>query len=200
VITKPTKSRLRRRREWRNYIVGVISIAVTVGICLLAVFNWQEFLNLSKYGYIRIFGISLLAGIVVFVPVPSTLLVFTLGAVLNPVLIGLVAGAGETIGSMGAYVTGYSSMSAFHTMDNEVMDNFRKWLKTRGALSVFAMSAIFNPLFYPFTAIAGMMHFGWWRFLMLCMAGKTVKNMLVAYTGLLGITIIFEIMGIKLPL
>ena len=44
------------------------------------------------------------------------------------------------------------------------MAKFRAWIKTRGALSVFAMSAIFNPLFYPFTAIAGMMHFGWWRF------------------------------------
>ena len=68
-------------------------------------------------------------------------------------------------------------------------------MKTRGAISVFAMSAIFNPLFYPFTALAGMTHFGWWRFFILCLAGKTVTNTIVAGAVFFGVKALMQILG-----
>ena len=173
---------------------------LTVAFCVLVVVYWQEFMQFSRYGYIGVFIVSFLAGITVLVPVPSVFIVFTLGAVLNPVLVGLIAGAGEATGSMGVYLTGLSSARAFHALDHTVMAKFRAWIKSRGALSVFAMSAIFNPLFFPFTAIAGMMHYGWWRFFLLCLAGKSLKNILVATAGYYGFKLIINLVGGHLPL
>ncbi len=188
------------RRKSRDYMLGGLSVLLTVAFCVLVVVYWQEFMQFSKYGYIGVFIVSFLAGITVLVPVPSVFIVFTLGAVLNPVLVGLIAGAGEATGSMGVYLTGLSGARAFHALDHTVMAKFRAWIKSRGALSVFAMSAIFNPLFFPFTAIAGMMHYGWWRFFLLCLAGKSLKNILVATAGFYGFKLIINLVGGHIPL
>ena len=188
------------RRKSRDYVLGGLSVALTVALCMLVIIYWQEFMQFSKYGYVGVFIVSFLAGITVLVPVPSVFIVFTLGAVLNPVLVGLIAGVGEATGSMGVYLTGLSSARAFHALDHKVMAKFRAWIKSRGALSVFAMSAIFNPLFFPFTAIAGMMHYGWWRFFLLCLAGKSLKNILVAAAGYYGFKLLINLVGVHIPL
>jgi len=195
-----TYGTLGSRRKTRDYVLGGLSVLLTIALCALVIVYWQEFMQFSKYGYIGVFIVSFLAGITVLVPVPSVFIVFTLGAVLNPVLVGLIAGAGEATGSMGVYLTGLSSARAFHALDHTVMAKFRAWIKSRGALSVFAMSAIFNPLFYPFTAIAGMMHYGWWRFFLLCLAGKSLKNILVAAVGYYGFKLIINLIGGHIPL
>ena len=87
-------------------------MVLTIVLCVLVIVYWQEFVQFSRYGYIGVFIVSFLAGVTVLVPVPSVFIVFTLGAVLNPVLVGLIAGAGEAIGSMGVYVTGLSAARA----------------------------------------------------------------------------------------
>jgi membrane protein YqaA with SNARE-associated domain len=187
------------RRTGTNFLLVAASLVLTAALCLLVIFYWDDVVKFSRYGYLGDLIISFLAGVTVLVPVPSVFIVFTLGAVLNPILVGLIAGAGETIGSMVVYMTGLSSARAFHALDHGVMEKFRVWIKTRGALSVFVMSSIFNPLFYPFTAIAGMMHFGWWRFLLLCLAGKSLKNILVAGAGFYGMKALLDLFGGKLP-
>ncbi|MHB8085283.1 MAG: VTT domain-containing protein [Dehalococcoidia bacterium] len=186
---------LRPRRRWRDYILAGISLVVTVALCIFVAFYWEDVTSFAKYGYVGVLVISFLAGVTLFVPVPSVLVVFTLGAVLNPILIGLIAGFGEALGSMGIYLTGLTGARPMHALDSNVMKKFQIWMKTRGAISVFAMSAIFNPLFYPFTALAGMMHFGWWRFFILCLAGKTVKNTIVAGAGFFGVKALITLLG-----
>jgi len=186
---------LRRRRPWKDYVMAGISLLITAALCIFVALYWEDFTNFAKYGYVGVLVISFLAGITLFVPVPSVLVVFTLGAVLNPVLIGLIAGLGEAMGSMMVYVTGLTGARPMHALDSNVMKKFQIWMKTRGAISVFAMSAIFNPLFYPFTALAGMMHFGWWRFFLHCLAGKAVKNTLVAGAGFYGVKALITLLG-----
>lgn len=184
----------------RDLLVGGISLLITAVLCVLVVICWQEVREFSRYGYLGAFIISILAGVTVFVPVPSILVVLTLGAVLNPLIVGLAAGAGEAVGSMVIYIIGIGNARAFYSFDKVVTSRFRALIKKRGALSVFTMSAIFNPLFFPFTVMAGIMHFGWWRFLLLCLAGKSVKNVIVAGAGYFGVMAPLEIFGGKLPL
>ena len=73
------------------YLAGV-SLAITAALCIMVALYWEDFTGFAKYGYIGVLVISLLAGVTLFVPVPSVLVVFTLGSVLNPALIGMVAG------------------------------------------------------------------------------------------------------------
>jgi membrane protein YqaA with SNARE-associated domain len=189
-----------RRLSKRELILGGVSLLVTVALCLFVLLNWNEVRHFSRYGYIGVFITSVLAGVTVLVPVPSVFIVFTLGGVLNPLLVGLIAGGGEALGSMGVYMTGLYGARAIHALDGKVMTRFRGWITTRGALSVLVMSAIFNPLFYPFTAMAGMMHYGWWRFFLLCFAGKVFKNIIVAGAGYYGVQALLNLFGGQLPL
>jgi len=188
-------SHVQRRRSAWNWVLLAASVVLTLAFCLFVVVYWEEVIRFARYGYIGVLVVSFLGDVAPFVPLPNLLIVFTLGGVLNPLLVGLVAGFGEAIGSVVVYMTGLSSAGAFHTLDSHVMERFRAWLKTRGAISVFIMSAVFNPFFYPFTAIAGMMHFGWWRFLLLCLAGKCLKNVLLAIAGYYGVHTLIEMLG-----
>ena len=185
------------RRRWskRDILLGCLSLLATAAICVYVLLNLDEVRHFSRYGYLGVFLTSILAGVTILVPVPGVLVTFTMGAVLNPILVGLVAGVGEALGSMGIYLAGISNSRNLHALDHGVMAKFRNWIKTRGALSVFIMSAIFNPLFFPFTALAGMMHFGWWRFFILCMSGKAFKNTLVAAAGYYGVGALLNIFG-----
>jgi membrane protein DedA with SNARE-associated domain len=58
------------------------------------------------------------------------------------------------------------------------------------------MSVILNPLFYPFTAIAGMLRFGLAKFFFLCWAGKAIKNTAIAGIGYVGLRTILNWLGV----
>ena len=71
-----------------NLVLFVGSLAVTLAICILVVMYQGEIVKFSEYGYIGVLVVSFLAAVVSLVLVPSIFIVFTLGAVLNPILVG----------------------------------------------------------------------------------------------------------------
>lgn len=179
----------------KEYIVGGLALAFTVAICVVAIYYWEDIRHLGRYGYIGAFIISILAGGTVFVPIPGLLVIFTLGGVLNPAIVGALSGLGEAIGSVGIYLAGYGGRRVFQNTNHGLYSRLSGWLRHRGSIAVFINSAIFNPLFYPFTAIAGMLRFGLLRFFLVCWAGKTVKGMIVAYAGYLGLRSVLHWLG-----
>lgn len=180
----------------KDYIIGGVALAATIALCVAVVFYWDYVRQAESYGYAGALIISILAGGTVVLPVPGILVIFTLGSVLNPAIVGAVAGLGEAIGSVGVYLTGYGGHRALKTVDHRVVRRFSDWIQHRGSVAVFAMSAIFNPLFFPFTAIAGMLRFGLIKFFFLCWAGKTVKGMIVAYAGYFGLRSLLRLLGV----
>ena len=187
---------MKRRPAKKEYLVGGIALAITLALCVATIYYWDYVSEVQHYGYLGLFIISILAGGTVVVPVPGLLLVFTFGSVLNPAIVGTVAGLGEAIGSIAVYLTGYGGRTALQATDNQVVNKLTDWIRQRGSLTVFLMSAIFNPLFYPFTALAGMLRFGLVKFFFICWAGKAVKNMLVAYLGYLGLGSLLRWIGV----
>jgi membrane protein DedA with SNARE-associated domain len=189
-ISQQTRSRK------REYIVGGIALALTIALCVAVVLYWDYIREAEQYGYLGAFVISVFAGATVIVPIPGILLVFTLGSVLNPALVGVVSGLGEAVGSIGIYLSGWSGQKAVQNLNNKLMNRFVGWLRRRGEIAVFLMSAILNPLFYPFTALAGMLRFGLAKFFFLCWAGKTIKNTVIAYLGYFGLRSILRWVGV----
>ncbi len=191
-----TAETMKKKPSRKGYIVGGLALATTILACFAVVYYWEYVIRLAHYGYAGVFVISVLAGGTVFVPVPGLLVVFTLGSILKPAVVGALAGFGEAIGSMGIYFTGYGGRHVFQNTNHGLYARLSGWLKRHGALAVFVNSAIFNPFFYPFTAIAGMLRYGSIKFFLLCWAGKTVKGMIVAYAGYLGLRSILRWLGI----
>lgn len=191
-ITSVSKMEARRR----EYIIGGLALALTFACCIAVLFYWDYVRQVQHYGYFGAFVISILAGATVLVPIPGILVVFTLGSVLHPALLGVVSGLGEAVGSIGIYLSGYSGRRAVQKLPPEFFGKFSDWIQRRGKMAVFIMSAMLNPFFYPFTAMAGMLRFGLIKFFFLCWGGKTVKNMIIAYLGYFGLRSILRWVGV----
>lgn len=185
-----------KRLNKREIAIGGAALAITIGFCVAVIYYWDYIVHAQRYGYVGVFFVSILAGGTVVVPVPGLVVVFTLGSVLHPAIVGAVAGLGEALGSLSIYLTGYGGHSTFKTLNSSVARRFEDWLQRRGAVTIFLMSAVINPLYYPFTAMAGMMHYGLVKFFFLSWAGKTVKNTVVAYLGFLGLGSLLRYIGI----
>jgi membrane protein DedA with SNARE-associated domain len=191
-VTTAEKTKSRKR----EYIIGALALALTIAACVAVVLYWDYIKQVEQYGYFGAFFISVLAGATVLVPIPGILVVFTLGSVLNPALVGIVSGMGEAVGSIGIYLSGWSGQKAVQNLNHKWMNRFVGWIRRRGEIAVFLMSAILNPLFYPFTAIAGMLRFGLVKFFFLCWGGKAIKNTIIAYLGFFGLRSVLRWVGV----
>ena len=80
--------------RWTRIVALLASIAITA---LVLVFR-KQLLALGDYGYLGVFLIAVLGNATVVFPVPGMAVVFASASVLNPILVGLVAGLGEPLG------------------------------------------------------------------------------------------------------
>jgi membrane protein DedA with SNARE-associated domain len=186
----------RRRFRKRDIFVTVASLVITLALCAAFIIYWNDISQAQNYGYLGVFIINIFAGAVVVVPVPGILVVFALGSKLNPVLVGAAAGLGEAIGGLTIYLAGYGGHRAIKTINHPITAKFEDWIRRRGSLAIFLMSSVINPLYYPFIAVAGMMHFGLQKFFYISWAGKTVKGICIAYLGYFGLGSLLNWIGI----
>jgi len=186
----------RPRLRVKELIIGISALVITIVGCIAVVLYWDYISQVQQYGYIGAFVINVLAGALAFIPIPAILVVFTLGSLLNPALVGIVSGLGEAVGSLGIYITGYGGRVAVDSLNERYVNKLKGWLEGHGSLTVFLMSLILNPLFYPFTAMTGMLRFGAVRFFFLCWAGKAIKNTAIAGLGYIGLGTILRWVGV----
>lgn len=154
---------------------------MSAGITALIVVFQDRLRELGRFGYPGVFLVSLLANATVVFPAPGLAFTFAMGSVLNPWLVGLVAGAGETCGEFVGYLAGQAG--------RRIIENERSYARleriTRryGTLAIFLLAAIPAGLFDVVGVIAGAMRMPWWRFFAAAWAGKTVKTLAFALAG-----------------
>jgi len=192
------RSKLRKLGRWEYYASG-FAIALTIALAVIVVLKWELIQSLEHYGYLGAFLVSLFGGATVIAPVPMIPVVFALGAVvkpsfapyLGPVFIGLAAGLGDTLGSLTIYLTGVGGRAALansnHRKIQTIYPKIVRWVEKRGTLTLFILSAVVNPFFYPAGLAAGALRFGLRRYFFICWTGKTIKHIAVAYAGYWGL-------------
>jgi uncharacterized membrane protein YdjX (TVP38/TMEM64 family) len=181
----------------KSFYISGLAIVITL-LLSIAVVNYREYIaELQSYGYLGVFIISLFAGSIMVLPIPYVAVVFTMGGVLNPALVGVASGLGASVGAMTIYLAGYGGHSLFQNYNDAVYSRIEGWIRRRGSLAVFIMSAVFNPFFIPMAITMGMLHFRLWKFFVLCWAGNTVKSMAIAYAGYLGLRSLFHLIGLE---
>lgn len=208
-IWPKVKIALRRWEFW----VAILGVAITLFLAIFIALNKDIVQQLSGYGYLGLIIISALGGATVLIPVPMLAIQFAMGGVLapwfgplvvGPLFVGLVAGLGETIGALTIYMTGYGGGTPLAKgMGGEgrlqrIYHRLITLMRKRGKLTLFLISAIINPFFYPVSLAAGALHFGVWRYFLIAFAGKTIKTTAIAYAGYFGLRGIFEVFGISL--
>lgn len=181
------------RRRWRPIVqsVGVILLSVAISLSIL---TWYGRIGaLRQYGYLGVFLISLMGNATVILPAPSLAAVFTIGAVLNPVGVGLAAGAGEALGELTGFLAGYGGRAVVE--DGAAFQRLERWVRQYGLLVIFLLSVIPNPLFDLAGIAAGMLRFSLWQFLLTCWAGKTLKTVAFALAGAHSVGFLLHILG-----
>jgi len=188
VKLKPTK---------REAIVGGLSLAITIIFCVLIIQHRDYLGEIRHWGYLGCFIINTLASGTLVVYGLGIIITFTLGGVLNPAIVGAVAGIGETIGAVGAYFTGYGGRGLFRDNNSALYTRFGNILQRHGSKTVFLMASVLNPIYYPFAVFMGMLRFGLTKFFLLTWAGRTIKNMVLAYLGYFGLRTVLQWLGLS---
>ena len=169
------------KENWR-YVVSILaSLVLTAAILLLPVFFPVRYADLGNWGYPGVFLTTLLSSATVIFPSPTLVAPLIAGSFLNPLLVGLVAGVGAALGEVTGYLIGYgSSVLAARSRYYQAVHRFVERL---GLLAVFVLAFIPNPLFDLAGIAAGATRIPYWRFLLVCFLGKTVRFVLIAYMG-----------------
>jgi len=191
---KPTRGSYKRA-----YYLGILGVVLTVVMAVAVVYFWEEVQALKHWGYLGAFLISILGGATIIVPVPMLAVQFALGGVLNPVFVGVAAGLGETVGALTIYMTGYGGGAALYNSKHGKLQaaylRLMSWMERRGSITLFVLSSVVNPFFYPAALTAGALRFGIKRYFLICLAGKTIKGFTVAFVGYWGLRGLLRMLG-----
>ena len=186
--TQPPETQVKTPSFWTSTPFRVLVIFVVLGISVAIFALREQLVQLAALGYAGVFLISLLGNATIILPAPSLALVFAMGGVLNPLLVGLVAGVGEALGELTGYAAGFAGRAVIE--DYQTYQRLVGWMERRGGITVFVLSAIPNPFFDLAGIAAGTLKYPVWRFLLFCWLGKTLKTTLVAFAGAYSVTLI----------
>ena len=134
------------------------------------------------YGYLGAFTICIIGNVSIILPVPFALVVYAFGSTLNPLLLGIVAGIGSTIGEMSAYIVGRGGRRVIESRYGGRLDTVKKLVEKHGMLVIFLVALLPIPddlLLIPL----GMMKYPVKKLLFAMLLGKTVMCLFLAYAG-----------------
>jgi len=174
----------------RKLFLRILILLIVAGITSCVFVYRGQITDLQGYGYLGAFLISLIAAATVILPVPGIVLIAALGSAYNPVLVGLAAGGGAALGEITGYMAGYSGQVVVE--NSRVYQRLEQWMKRRGLIVIFFFSLVPNPFFDLAGAVAGILKFPLWRFIVICFLGKTLMNIGVASLGGWGFTWVTE--------
>jgi membrane protein YqaA with SNARE-associated domain len=139
-------------------------------------------LNPAGVGYTGAFLINMIGSASVLIPVPGLAAVCAAAApevALNILVLGIVGGAGATVGELTAYLAGYSGQSLVQRSKH--YNRVRSQLVKRGATALFVLAVLPLPIFDVAGIAAGSLGYPLRRFLLWVYFGKIIKFVGIAY-------------------
>lgn len=179
---EPKTTEPRKPIDWVRAMLPLgLALLFSVTIIFLISKYQGQIETLKGYGYLGAFFIGFLGNATVILPAPSLAFTAALGGVLNPILVGVAAGAGEALGEMTGYLAG---VSGYAVVENRARyEAAQGYMQRHGAWVFFILAAIPNPFFDIVGIAAGAVRYPVWLFLLSAWGGKTLKAILVAGAG-----------------
>jgi uncharacterized membrane protein YdjX (TVP38/TMEM64 family) len=137
----------------------------------------------QTYGYVGIFLASLIGSATIILPAPYLILVFSAGSVLDPFLVGVIAGVGSSIGELTSYFVGLGGNKIILKKYKKKIDKIKKIFQENGwdkGILVLSISPV------PFDLVGlfcGSIRYDIKKFFLLTLVGKLVKHLIIAYAG-----------------
>ena len=159
-----------------------LSLLSALAITALALYLSTKITAFSSFGYAGVFAISLISSATIFIPIPGFAAVLALSGSLDPILLGIAAGAGSAIGELSGYLAGIAGHSA--VQNSKIFRSNKKQVEKYGAPAIFVLAFVPNPIFDLAGIAAGAIRMEWWKFLLATGAGKILRFILLAYFGI----------------
>ena len=173
-------------------ILRILALFAVVGITVY-IFSIRERVNqFAVFGYPGVFLIALLANATVLLPAPGVAVIYAMGAIFNPLGVGLAAGTGGAIGELSGYLAGFSGQAVVERTD--VYSRIKPWVDKYGGWAIMVMSAIPNPFFDVAGIAAGIAKMPLRTFLVFTWAGQLIKMTVFALAGHYSISLIADFM------
>lgn len=169
------------KRRIQLFNPHVIALALCLFIIIFAAIIAQRLGDYHTYGYAGAFIISLAGNASIIFPVPAVAAAYALGGILNPFLIGILSGAGMTLGELTGYLAGYSGAGL--ARKSRFFLRMSGWMRRHGSVAIFLTALIPNPFFDVIGATAGALEYPLLRFMLFCGAGKMLKALALAFAG-----------------
>jgi uncharacterized membrane protein YdjX (TVP38/TMEM64 family) len=147
----------------------------------LDIWEWMNQLVFT-YGYAGAFVISIFGNFTVFFPVPYILTIYAFGATLNPLILGLVSGAGSTLGEFSAYLIGRGGRKVLDKKYGDRLETAKLLVQRHGMAIIFLFAVLPLPddlILIPL----GMLRYSLKKAMTAMFVGKTIMCTAVAYAG-----------------
>ncbi|MCP4536786.1 MAG: VTT domain-containing protein [Chloroflexi bacterium] len=177
----------------RLRVVQVLTVVVIIGALGAALYFRDRLQELEQYSYAAVFVVGLIGDATVVLPLPGLAFIFVMGGIFNPWIVGIAGGVGQALGELTGYMAGYSGQTLVD--ESPIYDRLTQWMQRYGALTIFVLSIVPNPLFDVGGVIAGALRFPVWKFLTSCVTGKVIKSIVFAMAGYYGVEAIFRLLG-----
>ncbi len=137
--------------------------------------------------YLAIFLLCLIGNATVIFPVPYTVVIIIISAIVGssepwyfPLVIGIFAGAGSSVGETTAWFVGRGAREWARFKDSEKVKKMKRWVdKGLAPIMIFLFAA--TPLADdPFLMVLGFMGYALWRAIMWCFLGKWLMCFIVS--------------------
>ncbi len=176
-----------------------LKIALLVFVVAIAVvaFVERERINVAWFrtlGYAGVFLMALIGSSTVLLPIPHLAFTFTMGAVLNPWLVGLSGGIGDALGEITGYVAGYAVEDL--VQERGLYIRLKRYMARNGDLTIFVLSLFPVPFFDLAAMAGGLVGYPLWRFMLATWAGKTIKACVAAWAGYSGVGWIADLLRV----
>lgn len=171
----------KKENNWQTIFLRVSALLIVIGITVYIYSIREHVSQFSAWGYPGIFLIALMANATVLMPAPGVAIIYAMGSILNPLWVGLSAGAGGAIGELSGYLAGFSGQAVIERAD--IYERITPWIKKYGGWTILVLAAIPNPFFDIAGIAAGAAKMPMWRFLIFCLFGQIIKMTMFAYAG-----------------
>lgn len=185
-----------RRRLWRreyNLLAAAAFVVVSMAIAVYVI--GFDPADLRRYGYAGVFLIPFIGSASFVLPMPGLAVIAGGGAVLDPIwgiptwlLVGLIAGLGETLGECTGYAAGVGGRAV--VQERNFFRQLERWMRRQGSVVMFIMSVIPNPLFDVAGVLAGAVRMPLWKFFVAVLLGKIIKSSYVAGVGIVSLDVL----------
>src|SRR5512138_1014822 len=171
----------RKKDSFFTNLLRVLALFAVVGITVYIFSIRERVEQFAQFGYPGIFLIALLANATVLLPAPGVAVIYAMGAIFNPLGVGLAAGTGGALGELSGYLAGFSGQAVVERTD--IYNRIKPWVDKYGGWAILVLSAIPNPFFDIAGIAAGMAKMRMRTFLIFTWVGQLIKMTAFALAG-----------------